>query len=106
VDVITTLLDRLGQIWTTLSAVSVLWAVVAVLFALAVYFLPTILAAVLGHPAKRVVLIGVLDLFFGWTGLLWFALLGWAMLGRPREHEEGEVADDEFVPFIHTPGTS
>jgi hypothetical protein len=47
----------------------------------------------------------VLDLFFAWTGLGWFALLGWAMLGRPKEPEETE--DVDMAPsFFHTPGTN
>ena len=105
-DVVQALLDRLVQIWTTLSSVSVIWALLAIVFALAIYFLPTILAAVLHHPSGRVVLIGVLNLFLGWTGLLWFVLLGWAMIGRPRPAEEGPGDDSDMVPFYHTPGTN
>src|SRR5690349_3529631 len=99
---------RISEVWTTLSSVSVLWAVIAVLFALAVYFLPTILAAVVGNHAGRVLVIGVLDLLFGWTGLVWFGLIGWAIIGRPRDADQdiGPADDTEFVPFIHTPGTS
>ncbi len=44
------------------------------------YFLPTILAAQRGHG---VTLILLLNLFFGWTILGWFALLLWALLSTP-----------------------
>jgi hypothetical protein len=96
---------KLSQIWNTLSGVSILWAVLAIVFALVLYFLPTILAAVLGNTPRRVAIIGVLDLLFAWTGLGWFALLGWAILGRPKEPEATE--DLEMAPsFFHTPGTN
>jgi hypothetical protein len=96
---------KLSQIWNTLSGVSVLWAILAILFALVLYFLPTILAAVLGNTPRRVTIIGVLNLLFAWTGLGWFALLGWAMLGRPKEPEVAEEVD--MAPsFFHTPGTN
>jgi hypothetical protein len=92
------LVTGLSQIWTTLSGISVLWAILAVLFALAIYFLPTILAAVVGNTSGRVVVIGVLNLLFAWTGLGWFALIGWAILGRPRDPDE----DLELSPFIRS----
>jgi TM2 domain-containing membrane protein YozV len=44
------------------------------------YFLPTILAAHRGHGITGILL---LNLFFGWTILGWFALLLWALLSRP-----------------------
>lgn len=93
---------KLSQIWTTLSGVSVLWAILAVLFALAIYFLPTILAAILGNGPRRVAVIGILNLIFAWTGLGWFILLGWAMLGRPRDLDE----ELEASPYVHQGGTS
>ena len=96
------LVDKITQIWTTLSGFSVLLAVLAVLFALAVYFLPTILAAVVGNTSGRVTIIGVLNLLFAWTGLGWFALMGWALIGRPRNPDD----DLEVSPFMHTPGTN
>jgi hypothetical protein len=98
---------KISQIWNTLSGISVLWAVLAVLFALVLYFLPTILAGVLGNTTRRTSIIGVLNLIFGWTGIGWFALMGWAMLGRPKEPEEtGPVEDLAPPPFFHTPGTN
>jgi hypothetical protein len=106
VDVLQALAAKLSDIWNTLSSVSVLWALLAIVFALAVYFLPTILAAVLHHPPGRVTLIGVLNLFLGWTGLAWFGLLGWAMIGRPKPVEEGPAEEPDMVPFFHTPGTN
>jgi Superinfection immunity protein len=44
------------------------------------YFLPTILAAHRGHGIAGILL---LNLFFGWTVLGWFALLLWALLSTP-----------------------
>jgi len=44
------------------------------------YFLPTILAARNGHEITGILL---LNLFFGWTGLGWFALLLWVLLTEP-----------------------
>lgn len=44
------------------------------------YFLPTIVAANRGHGVAGVLL---LNLFFGWTGIVWIALLLWALLAYP-----------------------
>lgn len=44
------------------------------------YFLPTILASNRGHSVAGVLL---LNLFFGWTIIGWFALLLWALLSSP-----------------------
>lgn len=46
----------------------------------AIYFLPTILAAHRGHSVAGILL---LNLFFGWTGIAWAALLLWAVVSRP-----------------------
>jgi len=46
-----------------------------------IYFLPTILASNRGHSVAGVLL---LNLFFGWTVIGWFALLLWAVLTYPR----------------------
>ena len=46
-----------------------------------VYFLPTLIAANRGHQITGILL---LNLFFGWTGIGWFALLLWALLSAPR----------------------
>ena len=44
------------------------------------YFLPTLLASHRGHEITGVLL---LNLFFGWTVVGWFALLLWALLSHP-----------------------
>jgi hypothetical protein len=44
------------------------------------YFLPTIVASHRGHGITVVLL---LNLFFGWTIIVWFALLLWALLSEP-----------------------
>ncbi len=72
------------------------------LFALLIYMLPTILAAVVGNRLGRVVVIGVINLLFGWTGLAWFALIGWAILGRPKAPDDEAT---ELAPLPHTSGT-
>ena len=46
------------------------------LFALFIYFLPTIVAANRGH--KNTFAIGVANLFLGWTFLGWVVCLVWA----------------------------
>ena len=48
---------------------------------IALYFLRTILAA---HKGHRVGGILILNLFFGWTVIGWFALLLYALLSAPR----------------------
>jgi hypothetical protein len=45
------------------------------------YFLPTIVAANRGHGVAGILL---LNLFFGWTVIGWFAMLLWAALSTPR----------------------
>ncbi len=44
------------------------------------YFLPTIIAANRGHSVAGILL---LNLFLGWTGIGWIALLLWALLSYP-----------------------
>lgn len=44
------------------------------------YFLPTILAVRRGHEITPILL---LNLFFGWTVIGWFAMLLWATLSYP-----------------------
>jgi Superinfection immunity protein len=50
------------------------------------YFLPTILAAKQGHDVAPILL---LNLFFGWTVIGWFAMLLWALLSTPRYYAVG-----------------
>ena len=38
----------------------------------AIYFLPTLVAAHRGHPVTGILLV---NLFFGWTGIGWLAML-------------------------------
>ena len=45
------------------------------------YFLPTILASNRGHEVAPILL---LNLFFGWTVIGWFALLFGILLSSPR----------------------
>ena len=44
------------------------------------YFLPTIVASHRGHGVAGILL---LNLLFGWTGIVWFGLLLWALLATP-----------------------
>jgi hypothetical protein len=46
----------------------------------AIYFLPTLIAAHRGHSVTGILLLNV---FLGWTGIGWAALLLWALLSRP-----------------------
>ncbi len=47
----------------------------------ALYFLPTIVFSHRGHAVGGMLL---LNLFFGWTVIGWFALLLYALLSAPR----------------------
>jgi hypothetical protein len=47
------------------------------------YFLPTIVASNRGHGVTGVLLLNV---FFGWTGIGWMALLLWALLSAPKRY--------------------
>jgi hypothetical protein len=57
------------------------------------YFLPTIVASNRGHDVAGVLL---LNLFFGWTGIGWIALLLWALLSWPRYYH-----DPRYYPQGH-----
>jgi len=48
---------------------------------MALYFLPTIVAAHRGHEVTGILL---LNLFLGWTVIGWMAMLVWALAARPR----------------------
>lgn len=61
------------------------------LLLLAIYFLPTIITA---HRGFHALGFGLLNLFFGWTGFGWLALLLWALLREPAY----------FVPVPYAPG--
>jgi hypothetical protein len=45
-----------------------------------IYFLPTLVATNRGHAAGGILL---LNLFFGWTGIGWLAMMLWALLSSP-----------------------
>lgn len=47
----------------------------------ALYFLPTLLAAHRGHSVAGILLI---NLFFGWTVIGWLGMLLWALISHPR----------------------
>jgi hypothetical protein len=44
------------------------------------YFLPTIVASNRGHGVTGILL---LNIFLGWTGIGWIALLLWALFSHP-----------------------
>lgn len=48
---------------------------------IAMFFLPTIVAGARGHNALAIFL---LNFFFGWTVIGWFAALIWAVTDKPR----------------------
>jgi threonine/homoserine/homoserine lactone efflux protein len=54
---------------------------ITLLLLFALYFLPTIIASQRGHAVGGILL---LNLFFGWTGIGWAALLLYALLSAPR----------------------
>ena len=54
---------------------------ITLLLLCALYFLPTIVASHRGHATGGILL---LNLFFGWTGIGWAALLLYALLSAPR----------------------
>jgi hypothetical protein len=45
-----------------------------------IYFLPTLIATHRGHSVTGILL---LNLFFGWTGIGWLAMMLWALISRP-----------------------
>jgi hypothetical protein len=96
-----TIAGNITRVLTGLDAVSLVGGIG---FALLVYMLPTILAAVVGNGPRRVAVIGILNLLVGWTGLAWFALIAWGILGRPRASEDAENEED-LAPFVHPAGT-
>ena len=59
------------------------------------YFLPTGVASNRGHGVTGVLL---LNLFFGWTGIGWIALLLWALLSFPGYRVYYEPAAYYYPP--------
>ena len=61
--------------------------ILGVLFALPVYFVPTIIAAI--RKTRNLVTIIILNLLVGWTFLGWVASLVWAIIdAKKTEHHE------------------
>lgn len=54
---------------------------IIVLIAIDIYFLPLIIACLRRH--KHTAYIGVLNLFLGWTVMLWVVALGWSVSDSP-----------------------
>ena len=55
----------------------ILWLILLV-----IDLLPAIIAFARGHRHPWVILF--LDLFLGWSGIVWLGCLIWALVGRPR----------------------
>jgi hypothetical protein len=85
-DVLMTKRGGEGQGTFVLGARTFLWSLdgghpmITLLVLTAIYFLPTLVAAHRGHSVAGILLLNV---FFGWTGIGWAALLLWALLSRP-----------------------
>lgn len=62
------------------------WLVFGIIL-LPLWFLPTIIAIARQHP--KALWIFLLNLFFGWTGIAWIAVLVWSVL--PFTRTEGTV---------------
>ena len=58
-----------------------LLALVLLLIAFCVYFLPTLIAFLRGH--KNALAIAALNIFLGWTLLGWVVALVWSLLASP-----------------------
>jgi hypothetical protein len=61
-----------------------------VIVALAVYFLPTIVAWRRQHQSETAIM--VLNLFLGWTFLGWLIALVWACTGNTKANAENNAA--------------
>ena len=58
--------------------------VIAVLgVAAAIYFLPTLVAGKM-HPHRLAIFL--INLFFGWTLVIWVGCLAWAVIQRPTSN--------------------
>jgi hypothetical protein len=64
-------------------------ALLIILLALPLYFLPTIVASL--RKSKVTAAVFVVNLFFGWFfGIGWFIALVWAMAAKSRTEDETE----------------
>jgi Superinfection immunity protein len=57
---------------------------IAVLIALSLYLLPSLIAALRGHLDAAAIF--VLNLVLGWTGLGWLVALIWSLTGNTRRN--------------------
>ena len=48
------------------------------------YFLPTVVAIIRGHNNSFIMFL--INLFAGWTGIIWIILLVWAGIGEKKEN--------------------
>jgi Superinfection immunity protein len=58
---------------------------IAVLIALSLYLLPSMVAALRGHLDAAAIF--VLNLVLGWTGLGWLVALIWSLTGNARRNQ-------------------
>ncbi|HZT89536.1 MAG TPA: superinfection immunity protein [Stellaceae bacterium] len=57
-------------------------SIILLLLIIALYMLPTVVAAARDHPRRRA--IGLLNILLGWTLIGWIALFLWAALAAPQ----------------------
>jgi len=71
-----------------------IWVLMIVFVVLPVYFIPTILAFKRSHRNK--VAIGFLNLFLGWTLLVWVGSFVWAVNGKAGKTKQCEHCAEEI----------
>jgi membrane protein implicated in regulation of membrane protease activity len=78
----------INQIKEMMDAVvfQVFLIILALCGVLYLYFMPFAIAYARGHKYTKTVFL--LNLFFGWTGLVWIALLVWSFTGKKRWHNK------------------
>ncbi len=62
------------------TGASIVWVMFLLLFGLLLYLLPTFIAFNRQHP-YRVLLLWI-NLFLGWSGIVWLVLLIWAIVAQ------------------------
>ncbi len=75
----------------------VVWLLAAV-FGLLIYFVPSVIAAARHHEHFLWVL--VLNIVLGWSGIAWVVLIIWAILGERRLPPLNRVRADAFNPPV------
>jgi len=60
-----------------------------------IYFIPTIIAIIKNKKHRLVIMI--LNLFFGWTFILWIVALIWAMWSKREEFQHQELTSYRYV---------